>query len=68
MCVDSGDGADEFGSLLAKIEPDTRAFRTDLLAEHRLAVRVGGAALTAVAATFAVAALSALKALLGLAH
>ena len=41
MTVPSGEGADSWATLLAKVAPDRRAFRTDLLAEHKRAVMVG---------------------------
>jgi hypothetical protein len=53
MTVPSGEGADTWAPLLARVAPDRRAFRTDLLAEHKKAVRVGalgGVAFLALAA------------------
>ena len=53
MGVPSGEGADTWAPLLARVAPDRRAFRTDLLAEHKKAVRVGalgGVAFLALAA------------------
>ena len=53
MTVPSGEGADTWAPLLAKVAPDRRAFRTDMLEEHKKAVRVGalgGGAILALAA------------------
>lgn len=53
MTVPSGEGADTWAPLLARVVPDRRTFRTDLLAEHKKAVRVGalgGGAFLALAA------------------
>ncbi|KAL1504961.1 hypothetical protein AB1Y20_008728 [Prymnesium parvum] len=49
MTVPSGEGEDSWAPLLAKVRPDRRQFRADLLQEHQRAVRVaavvGGAVL-----------------------
>ena len=57
---------DDWKALLAGVEPDSRTFRTDLLAEHTKAVRIGGTAIAAGALGFALAVATALFKLAGL--
>ena len=61
MSVAEGEGAASWAPLLAAVRSDRRAFRTDLLQEHRRAVAVGGAALAVVAAAVTVAAGAAVR-------
>jgi hypothetical protein len=49
MAVPTEEGASSYAPLLAKVKPDTREFAPTLLAQHLLAVRVGGTALAALA-------------------
>ena len=55
MAVPTEEGASSYAPLLAKVKPDTREFAPTLLAQHLLAVRVGGTALAALAAGMATA-------------
>eukprot|EP00320_Phaeocystis_rex_P000529 CAMPEP_0119087440 /NCGR_PEP_ID=MMETSP1178-20130426/141694_1 /TAXON_ID=33656 /ORGANISM="unid sp, Strain CCMP2000" /LENGTH=305 /DNA_ID=CAMNT_0007070649 /DNA_START=85 /DNA_END=1002 /DNA_ORIENTATION=- len=55
MSVPQGEGASSWAPLLAAVKPDRRAFRTDLLQEHRRAVALGGAALVVAASAVAAA-------------
>jgi putative NADH-flavin reductase len=57
-----GKGSDSWAPLLAEVKPDQRAFRTDLLKEHFLAVRVGGTVLALILAAIALGFATALKA------
>jgi len=61
MSVPPGEGASSWEALLQKVKPDSRAFRADLLAEHLLAMRVGGTAIIAAMALFAAGVLNVLK-------
>ena len=61
---EAGTGAGGWPELLAAVRDDRRAFRDDLLQEHMLATRVGGAAVAAGLAAFAAAVALLLKALL----
>lgn len=47
MNVKSGTGAESYGPLLAKVQPDSRTFPTSLLKEHKQAARMGAAILVA---------------------
>ena len=48
-----GTGADSWAPLLEKVAPDRRAFRDDLLAEHKRATTLGGAGLVVGLGAFA---------------
>ena len=61
MSVPPGEGASSWEALLQKVKPDSRAFRADLLAEHLLAMRVGGSAIIAAMALFAAGVLNVMK-------
>lgn len=65
MTVERGAGAAAYAPLLEKVRPDRRAFAPSLLAEHKKAVRVGGAALGCVALALAAGVASLLKMLVG---
>ena len=65
MTVPEGEGAASYDDLLPAVKADRRAFRDDLLQEHFLAVRVGGAALIAGLSAFAFTAFTVLKAIVG---
>ena len=59
-----GTGADSWAPLLQGVAYDLRAFRTDLLGKHKLAVAVGGSGIVAALLTIALGVLTAFKAAL----
>jgi nucleoside-diphosphate-sugar epimerase len=52
MNVKPGMGAESYGLLLAKVQPDSRSFPKSLLYEHKKAARTGAAILVAFAGVF----------------
>jgi len=67
MACPPGQGAPSWAPLLQQISPDSRAFRTDLLPKHQLAVRVGAAVGVGVAAALLAALVGAVRAAAGVA-
>ena len=65
MTVPSGDGAETWAPLLASVAPDRRTFRTDLMAEHRRAVRTGAVGGVALSGLFALLAGLVVKSMVG---
>ena len=66
MNVESGKGEDSYAPLLAKVKPDTRAFPTSLLIEHKKGARIGSAILAAFMAVTISGALALTKSVFGI--